>query len=121
MVEPRFRWLFPSPLEVDPATEAIARDLGISPRVSELLHRRGVTASELAGFVGAPGDGLLDPWLLPDAAIFATRIGRARTSGERVMVFGDFDADGLTGLATVCRNLRPPRNRGPVLRPEPTR
>jgi single-stranded-DNA-specific exonuclease len=105
VVEPRFRWLFPSPLEVDPATQAIARDLGISPRVSELLHRRGVTASELAGFVGAPADGLLDPWLLPDAAIFAERIGRARTSGERVMVFGDFDADGLTGLAILCRTF----------------
>ena len=83
----------------------MALDLGLSLRVTELLQRRGVTGPELAGFVGAAGDGLLDPRLLPDATIFADRIARARRSGERVMVFGDLDADGLTGLAILCRAL----------------
>src|SRR6185369_17422504 len=50
--------------------------------------------------------GLHDPLLLPDAAVFRDRIAAARRAGERVMVFGDFDADGLTGLAILVRALR---------------
>ena len=34
------------------------------------------------------------------------RLGRARAAGERVLVFGDFDADGLTGLAILVIALR---------------
>jgi single-stranded-DNA-specific exonuclease len=42
---------------------------------------------------------------LPDAAAFAGRIRQARERAERVLVFGDFDADGLTGLAIMTLAL----------------
>ena len=50
--------------------------------------------------------GLHDPSLLPDAGVALARIVRARDAGERVLVFGDFDADGLTGLAILVIALR---------------
>jgi len=72
----------------------------------ELLARREVDAAEVATFFASPHTSLCDPALLPDAGVFLLRIGRARAAGERVMVFGDFDADGLTGLAILTRALR---------------
>jgi single-stranded-DNA-specific exonuclease len=84
-----------------------AERLGLSPRVAALLVGRGVTDSAaLERFLGLPAAGLHDPALLPDAGPFVDRIARARHRRERVMVFGDFDADGLTGLAILVRVLR---------------
>ena len=72
-------------------------------------------------FFADPLDGLHDPRLLPDAEAFAARIGRARAAGERILVFGDFDADGLTGLAILDDHPASPRHRGHSLRPQPAR
>ncbi|MGH2467190.1 MAG: single-stranded-DNA-specific exonuclease RecJ, partial [Candidatus Limnocylindrales bacterium] len=46
------------------------------------------------------------PHLLPDSARFLARIQAAREAREGVLVFGDFDADGLTGLAILTLCLR---------------
>ena len=72
----------------------------------ELLHRREVSTEELAAFFAPPQSGLFDPDLLPDAGRFLARIVAARARRERVLVFGDFDADGLTGLAILVRAFR---------------
>lgn len=106
VVEPRFRWSFPQPQDLDPAFLAQGTARGLSIRLLEVLARRGVAASELAGFFAPPPAGLEDPALLPDADVFAARIAAARAGTEGVMVFGDFDADGLTGLAILVRTLR---------------
>jgi len=92
---------------LDPDVAAAGGRLGLTPRVLGLLASRGVRSlPDVEAFLGEPADSLNDPTLLPDAAIFADRIARARASGERVMVFGDFDADGITGLATLTIALR---------------
>ena len=93
-------------MELDPAFAAAGRDHGLSLRLMELLARRSVDAAELATFFAPPHASLCDQALLPDARTFLLRIGMARAAGERVMVFGDFDADGLTGLAILARALR---------------
>ena len=48
-----------------------------------------------------PLDALHDPASLPDIGLLLDRLALARSRGERVLVFGDFDADGLTGLAIL--------------------
>ena len=107
VVEARLRWIFPEPVVIDPGIRATADRLGLSARVTELLVRRGVTdCIELERFFDAPAVGLHDPHLLPDADIVLNRVARARRARERVLVFGDFDADGLTGLAILTTTLR---------------
>ncbi len=106
MVDARYRWVFPTPVTLDPTLREAGERLGISTRLMAVLADRGVAAAtELDAFFGPPEAGLHDPRLLPDAAAFAERIARARANGERVLVFGDFDADGLTGLAIMTRAL----------------
>jgi len=72
-----------------------------------ILAARGVTSDdEVHRFLGDAAGSLHDPARLPDAAIVAERIARARERGEAVLVFGDFDADGITGLALLTLTLR---------------
>ncbi len=107
MLAPRTRWRFPEPIPLDDALIAAGarHDLGV--RVTALLAARGVTdAAALESFIGEPRSGLHDPASLPDAAVFRDRIVRARERGEPVLAFGDFDADGITGLAILTLSLR---------------
>jgi single-stranded-DNA-specific exonuclease len=107
VLQPRARWLFPIAIELEPRLLEAGLALGLSSRVIELLARRGITGpDELRAFLGPPEAALHDPRLLPDADRFEARIGEARRLGQRVMVFGDFDADGITGLATLTIALR---------------
>src|SRR5438045_177101 len=107
MLEPRHRWRFPSPVSIPPELAIEAERAGLSSRVMEVLVRRGLLdAAELRAFLGEPAAALHDPNLLPDADRFLARIRLARETGEGVLVFGDFDADGLSGLATMTLALR---------------
>lgn len=107
MVEARFRWKFPEVVAL-PADLAIAAErAGVSPRLARLLASRGVqTGDDLVAWFGDPLAGLHDPALLPDADLLLNRLRQARDAGERVQVFGDFDADGLTGLTILTLALR---------------
>lgn len=107
MVEARFRWTFPEAAPLPEDLAGAAERAGVSPRLAGLLARRGVrTADDLAAWFGEPLDGLHDPALLPDAGRLLDRVRRAREAGESIQVFGDFDADGLTGLAILTTALR---------------
>jgi single-stranded-DNA-specific exonuclease len=107
MIEPRFRWIFPETAGPSPELVAAAATHGMSARLAGLLARRGVrSAEDLGAWFAAPASGLHDPMLLPDAERLLERLARARERGEWVQVFGDFDADGLTGLAIMVTALR---------------
>jgi len=107
VLEPRFRWSFPESSPIDPELLTAALDRGLAERMTGLLARRGVLdTSDLAAWFAEPLAGLHDPRLLPDADRVLERLTRARDRGERVMVFGDFDADGLDGLAILVLALR---------------
>ncbi len=107
MIDARYRWVFPDPVRLSPEFRAAARDHGLGMFAAAVLARRGVDdVAGLARFLGPALTGLHDPHLLPDAAALVARVGLARERGERVMVFGDFDADGLSGLAQLVLTLR---------------
>jgi len=107
VLEPRFRWAFPAVTTVpaDLLTHALERGLGA--RSTELMVARGVRdRDELDAWFAEPVVGLHDPMLLPDAEVLLERLQRARDGGERVLVFGDFDADGIDGLAILVIAMR---------------
>jgi single-stranded-DNA-specific exonuclease len=107
VIEPRFRWTFPDHAAVVPSTTRNATEPPISDRLAALLASRGAVSHEdLVGWFADPIDGLHDPSRLPDAGRLLERLARARDRAERVLVFGDFDADGLTGLTIMTLALR---------------
>jgi single-stranded-DNA-specific exonuclease len=92
---------------MDPDLLTAALDHGLAERMSGLLARRGVLRrDDLVAWFAEPVAGLHDPRLLPDADRALARLTAARDRRERVMVFGDFDADGLDGLAILVIALR---------------
>jgi single-stranded-DNA-specific exonuclease len=102
VIEPRFAWRFPAPVALDDVNRAAGARHGLDERVIGLLAGRGLAgAAAFDAFFAPPLEALHDPAQLPDAAVFAARIRQARASAERVLIFGDFDADGLTGLAIL--------------------
>jgi len=107
VIEPRHRWIYPNPVSLTPDFEAAAERHGLTDRAARLLASRGLAAAaDLDAFFGPPLAGLNDPRLLPDAEPFVDRVARARREREGIVVFGDFDADGLTGLAILVITLR---------------
>jgi len=80
---------------------------GISPIVAQLLISRGVYEAEAARtFLDAKLTGLRDPDLLPGAAEAADRVYAAIRARRKIVVYGDYDADGMTGTAILLSCLR---------------
>lgn len=88
--------------------KADASKLGDIPDlVAHLLVRRGITTAEEAReFMEAAESLFEDPSTLPDIDRATARIRAARDRGETVAVYGDFDADGVTGTALMVKAFR---------------
>jgi len=98
----RYRWniLPPAP------EEHLAATSGLSPLIAQLLYNRGISEpAQLEAFIS--GDKRLagDPTRLPDIEPAIARIYRALLSGETMAIYGDFDADGITGTAILVHGL----------------
>jgi len=107
VIEPRYRWILHDQATLSPALLEAASASGLGPRAATVLAGRGIeTPAELTAFLAPAEDGLHDPERLPDAGRLRERVDRAHRAGETVMVFGDFDADGITGLAILVIALR---------------
>lgn len=82
----------------------LARDLSISPLSAQLLINRGITSGACAKeFLGSDINALHDVRLLPDIDKAARRVRKALSAKEKVLLFSDYDADGLTSLALLKR------------------
>ena len=99
-------WLFPT--AVDPAqVRALAQALKLSRFAAELLVRRGYASVEEGGhFLDPRLQSLGDPFLLPQMEAAVTRILAALDQRERIVLYGDYDVDGVTSLALLVRVLR---------------
>ena len=86
-----------------------AQELGFPPFHAHLLYNRGIrTAEDAELFLNADERLLNDPTMLPDMPKAVERLKQALDDDEHIAVFGDFDADGITGtalLTTALRNL----------------
>lgn len=87
--------------------QELAGGLNISPLVAQILINRGITTVEAGRqFLQCDLAELPDPFLMSGMAEAVERIRRALTEGERIVVYGDYDADGQTATALLVRALR---------------
>lgn len=102
---PSTNWLAPETDEV--LVQNLARDAQVSETVARILVNRGITTAEDArAFLTPSLDQLHDPMLLPDMAAGVERIVRAIEGGEKILVHGDYDVDGVTSAALLIRTLK---------------
>ncbi len=89
------------------ALECLAGALQVSPVVAQVLLNRGLDQPETARrFLDSPLTGLHAPDHLPGVTEAADRLHTAVRAGRRICVYGDYDADGVTGTALLWRGLR---------------
>ena len=100
------RWII-APASADVKAEIPWADICGLPCITELLKRKGFTcADDVNAFLSPRLSSLSDPFLLPNMEGAVARILQAVDRGERIVLFGDYDVDGVTSLALLAGLLR---------------
>ena len=73
----------------------------MSSLFEQLLKKRGLTGSSLKAFLNPNYDTTPDPFLMTSMKEAVERIGAAKGSQEKVLIYGDYDADGVTSTALL--------------------
>src|SRR5271170_7569364 len=98
------RWV-----QASPTVESLnlARALDLHPQIASLLWQRGHRdADQVRAFLDPRLQSLGDPFQLTDLRRAAERILQAVAAREKMVIFGDYDVDGITSSALMWRILR---------------
>lgn len=84
----------------------LAKKEGLAPSAAILLYERGIqTAEDLQAFLQPSLEDLHDPYLLHDMDKAVERIRRAIEDYEQILIYGDYDADGMTSASILKETL----------------
>ena len=101
MIIPTYNWQFAPQVE-DADFTKIAKKAGLGPEAARLLFSRGIkNEDQLSRFLTPTLDALHDHILLHDMDKAVNRIRRAIEQGELILVYGDYDADGMTSASIL--------------------
>ena len=88
-------------------SQALQQSLGISRILCQILTQRNLhTFDEARDYFRPDLKALHDPWLMKDMRKAVDRITAAISAQEKILVFGDYDVDGTTAVATMFQFLR---------------
>ncbi|MFA5145470.1 MAG: single-stranded-DNA-specific exonuclease RecJ [Candidatus Omnitrophota bacterium] len=87
-------------------SDKLSKELGISGVLSQILINRGLSSIDEADkFLNVSSGHFLDPYSFSDMRKAVDRLKKAARDKERVMVFGDYDVDGITALTLLKSTL----------------
>ena len=85
----------------------IAAKFGISEVLARILVNREITKEEdVKVFLEPTRNDFYDPLLLPDMKKAVDRIIKAIATKEKVVIFGDYDVDGITSVTVLKKFLK---------------
>ncbi len=92
----------------DPTRVAwLSREAGLPPLVAQILLNRGIdSAAEAREFLDCRRTHLIDPERLPGAVSAAERIMRAVAEDRKIVIYGDYDVDGVCGTTILWSCLK---------------
>jgi single-stranded-DNA-specific exonuclease len=86
----------------------LADALRIPPLLAQCLLNRGLSdPAAITSFLQPRLKQLADPFLLPNMSAAVERLLQARQRGEHLVIFGDYDVDGVTSTVLLLEVLRP--------------
>src|SRR5271154_2874870 len=101
----KFRWTLAPPQPL--LAGQLAAKPNISPLLAQCLLNRGISEpAAIENFLSPRLKNLADPFLLPNMAAAVERLLRAREQNEPLVIFGDYDVDGVTSTALLIEVLR---------------
>ncbi|MBN2211137.1 MAG: single-stranded-DNA-specific exonuclease RecJ, partial [Sedimentisphaerales bacterium] len=87
--------------------EELAKQLHVPRLVAQLLYNRGIrTAEEGRRFLQPSLSDLIEPDRMGGMAAAVKRIHQALQNNEKIVLYGDYDVDGITGVAILWRCLK---------------
>lgn len=102
----KHRWISPA-VVYNEELLTLEEKLGLHPLVCQILSNRGFgSADEVERFLEPNLRDLNDPFLMDGMDIAVERVARAVKEGERIVVYGDYDVDGITSISLMVRYLR---------------
>ncbi|MFS0659706.1 single-stranded-DNA-specific exonuclease RecJ [Niallia alba] len=105
MLRSKKRWIKEEAPNKEKASE-LAEELKIAPLVASLLIKRGYyTTEEAKAFLFDDNNEFHDPFLLLGMNIAVERIKKAISNNESILIFGDYDADGVTSTTVMMKTL----------------
>ncbi len=97
-------WVIAAPWE---GREKLAAELRVSPVVAQVLHNRGICDADAARrFLQPQLSDIHPPEAMPGAVEAAERIAAAVRDREKIVLYGDYDVDGITGVSILWHCLR---------------
>ncbi len=85
--------------------EKIENEYGISNLLAKILVNRNLTKKEdIDLFLKPTRHDFHNPYLMPDMALAVDRIIKAINNKEKILIYGDYDVDGITSI-TVVKNF----------------
>jgi len=105
---PQSRWIIAQPEELNADGSGISwSEICGSECIARLLSRKGFRdAEEVNAFLQPRLSSLNDPFLLPQMHTAVSRLLAALDRRERIVLFGDYDVDGVTSVALLAETLR---------------
>jgi single-stranded-DNA-specific exonuclease len=105
MVVMLYQWIVPD--KVDPnVISHISQEFHLHPLIATVLYNRNIRSdSQIYHFFNDTLDDLFDPFLLDNMDIAVERIISALQSGEKIMIYGDYDVDGVTSVSILYDSL----------------
>jgi single-stranded-DNA-specific exonuclease len=100
------RWVYK---ESPPADEvdALSKSINVNQALASLLMQRGIRTYEAAHRFFRPSlNDLHSPFLMKDMELAVKRIHQAVDTGEKILVYGDYDVDGTTAVSLVYCALK---------------
>ncbi len=83
--------------------KALSDDLGVSPLFAQILLNRGIrTGAQAREFLFGRISSCHDPFLMKDMGRGVARIKRAVEKKEKILIYGDYDVDGVTSTALLA-------------------
>ncbi|MBS7576169.1 MULTISPECIES: single-stranded-DNA-specific exonuclease RecJ [unclassified Enterococcus] len=101
----KFQWQLAPEISIK-SEQALYSQAAIDPIVARLLASRGINSEEkLTAFLNPNFSALHDPFLLNDMQKAVERINQAINAGENILIYGDYDADGMTSTSVLKEAL----------------
>jgi single-stranded-DNA-specific exonuclease len=85
----------------------LSKTASVSPVLAQIFINRGIkTPGEINSFLNPHISQLSDPFAIQGMKIAVDRIMAAKTNGEKILVHGDYDVDGLSATAIIIKALK---------------
>lgn len=86
--------------------QKIAKNFNVSNLLATILSNKNISSeNEIEKFLNPTRNDFYDPFLMPDMKIAVDRILEAMSKKEKIIIYGDYDVDGITSITVLKQFL----------------